>query len=54
MRAAAETIPTGETDVAEGDTYEVNIDASARVSRSLVRLDLGSCCIGIGKAVLTL
>jgi tetratricopeptide (TPR) repeat protein len=26
MRAAAETIPTGETDVAEGDTYEVNIE----------------------------
>lgn len=29
MRAAAETIPTGETDVAEGDTYEVNNAARA-------------------------
>jgi hypothetical protein len=31
MRAAAETIPTGDTDVAEGDTYEVDIQVTAAV-----------------------
>lgn len=42
--AAAETIPTGETDVAEGETYEVNVRATAAVSVERVVFS-GACCI---------
>jgi hypothetical protein len=45
MRAAAETIPTGDTDVAEGDTYEVDVQVPQQSSGCQRCVAFGSHCI---------